>query len=392
MPEIIRYYWTKDGKKKFAVYSDGSESLVAEYDEYGNYSFLNSDGKWQLEEVVVTGEKPKWWQQFDAEKSEQARQSWDLWMPKGSKDYGNPQLFNQLSNTSPNSSTPKALQTSAIGGNEPWQQQVFKPSAYDGYDYSRDARLRDEFENDNTQYFPNPIQIGNHKDGFHPTGDDSKSGNIKNGSAISTINPELLSLSHLTDEELIYYYHHANQQAASTSFNRNLNRELSQKILSRFIEGSGGTFTDMPEISKALWTSSVGKQTQNEIANEFKKQMKLNDGNFNGLFSNFNINLTSPSFRNSSYILQAIAGGTQQLDIELNSIKLIGRFYTATVTATIWDSYGVDEKDAIMPRGFKAEAVGARLGLQAMWILQNQRGKKPLKLGYKYTFTIKGFY
>lgn len=45
-----------------------------------------------------------------------------------------------------------------------------------------------------------------------------------------------------------------------------------------------------------------------------------------------------------------------------------------------------------MPRGFKAEIAGARTGLMAMWILQNQRGRKTLKLGYKHTFTITGFY
>jgi len=32
------------------------------------------------------------------------------------------------------------------------------------------------------------------------------------------------------------------------------------------------------------------------------------------------------------------------------------------------------------------------LGLQAMWVLQKQRGKRPLILGYKHSFTITGFY
>lgn len=53
MPQIVRYYWTKDGKKKFAVYSDGTKKLVAEYDEYGSYSFLDDDGYWNLSEVEI---------------------------------------------------------------------------------------------------------------------------------------------------------------------------------------------------------------------------------------------------------------------------------------------------------------------------------------------------
>lgn len=133
------------------------EVLVVLDNENGTVTVVYTDGTTErmlkgdeLEEVVVVGkrlqkdEKPKWWQQYDSEKSEQARLSWNQWMPQDFRDYSNPKLFNQLGNTSSNSSTPKALQTSALGGNEPWQQQVFQPSAYDRYDYSRDARLKAE--------------------------------------------------------------------------------------------------------------------------------------------------------------------------------------------------------------------------------------------------------
>lgn len=82
------------------------------------------DETW-LEDVEVIGERPKWWQQYDPQKTEQARQNWNKWMPQGSKDYSNNNLFRQLGNTSSNSTTPKALQTKALGGNEFWQQQIF---------------------------------------------------------------------------------------------------------------------------------------------------------------------------------------------------------------------------------------------------------------------------
>ncbi len=397
--KIDHYLYT--GERYIAVYEDGSSEPV---DESEAVDEIITDGtQLEIEGVTISGEKssdqPNWfqnaWAQGDSAKNEQARQSWDDYMPKNYTDYSqyNSNPYQQQSNQP--RYNPKVLQSKAIEPRFEWQRlpPIQSPETYDGPQYDRDARIGAKKLNDtNAQYFPNAIQIGAHKNGFHPTGDEVKYGDIKEGTAIPTNNPELLALSHLTDDELIYHYYHANQQAASFSPNRPLNQEFKNKILFRFINGSGGTFTDMPLISKAIWSSTLGIQTQNEISREFKHQMKANGGNFNGIFSNFSINLSSPNYRNSCIILRAIAGGTQQLDVELNSIKFTGRFYTATVTATIWDNYGVDEKDAIIARGFKAEIAGARLGLQAMWILQNQRGKKPLKLGYKHTFTVAGFY
>ncbi|MBL1223363.1 hypothetical protein JET18_21155 [Chryseobacterium sp. L7] len=105
------------------VYTDGTVAKIKNWGE--------------LEEVVVTADKikPKWWQQYDSEKSEQARLSWNQWMPQNYTDY------------SQNKNTPKALQTKAVEPKEPWQQMMSyqRPvMPYDGPDYNRNARLEQQ--------------------------------------------------------------------------------------------------------------------------------------------------------------------------------------------------------------------------------------------------------
>ncbi len=127
----------------YEVFSDGSTRLIAYRDDEGNMHYR--DETW-LEDVEVIGERPKWWQQYDPQKAEQARQNWNKWMPQGSKDYGNNNLFRQLGNTSSKSTIPKALQTKALAGNEFWQKKVFQTNPYDGSDYNRDVRIRQQFD------------------------------------------------------------------------------------------------------------------------------------------------------------------------------------------------------------------------------------------------------
>lgn len=141
MPKKIKIGERTDAEgSTYEVFSDGSTRLIAYRDDEGNMHYR--DETW-LEDVEVVGERPKkWWQQYDPAKAEEARQNWNQYMAPNFTDYSNPYLFRQLGNTSSNSTTPKALQTEVLGGNEPWQQQIYKPSAYDRYDYRRDIDVK----------------------------------------------------------------------------------------------------------------------------------------------------------------------------------------------------------------------------------------------------------
>jgi len=155
MPDkkVDHYFFT--GERYIAVYEDGTSEPVSEG------SVVNDSGNtpvW-MDEVVVTAdrkeskaEQPNWfqnvWQNGDAQKNEQARQSWNKWMPQNFTDYSNPDLFKQLGDTSSGSATPKVLQSKAIEPKFDWQDMSgFSYPAYDGPDYNRDIKLREQYLN-----------------------------------------------------------------------------------------------------------------------------------------------------------------------------------------------------------------------------------------------------
>lgn len=69
------------------------------------------------------------WDNGDAARNEQARQSWDDYMPHGGRDYSSPDTWQKIANTPDGS---KLLKTKALGGNKfPWQRnlQQMKPKS-----------------------------------------------------------------------------------------------------------------------------------------------------------------------------------------------------------------------------------------------------------------------
>lgn len=194
-------------------------------------------------------------------------------------------------------------------------------------------------------------------------------------------------LGKVPDEVLIDLYWQANRHGLSLSSDRDFNQEAVSKILNRFIEGKGGVFTDLPNISKKLWNTKEGRTLQNRIADEFRYQMNDNFGDYQKIRLS---GLSPTNFGNESKELLALVGGTQQLDIKLTNMEFAEDGYTATIQAILWDIYGVNEEDATRDRGFLTKALGGETGLRAMWVLQNQRGKKPMTLGYIHTFKVSG--
>jgi len=130
-----------------------------------------------------------------------------------------------------------------------------------------------------------------------------------------------------------------------------------------------------------------GQNLQNRIADEFRYQMNDNFGDYQKITLS---GLSPTNFGNESKALLALVGGTQQLDIRLTKMEFTEDGYTATIQAILWDIYGVNEEDATRNRGFLTKVLGGETGLRAMWVLQNQRGKKPMTLGYIHIFKVSG--
>lgn len=413
--KIDHYLYT--GERYIAVYEDGSSEPV---DESEAVDEIITDGtQLEIEGVTISGEKssdqPNWfqnaWAQGDSAKNEQARQSWDDYMPKNYTDYSqnNSNPYQQQSNQP--RYNPKVLQSKAIEPRFDWQVPIRKYDTYDGPKYSLSEKELEKISITDIQYWGDnrdflataqkpPIQLSpfQYKVDFNANKEDAQWGDEKKGTAkypqTSIGKIELGALSHIPDDELINMYLHANKQAITgriydASYNRKLNNEFAQKLLRRFIEKKGGTYTDLYATSIALWETEIGKNLERQISNEFTTQMHIHKGKYNNINK---IDISPPNFRNSTLLLQAIAGGTQGVEIQLNMIKYNGNNYQAVLELTIWDVYGVSEDDAVKERDWKMRVSGARLGLQAMWVLQKQRGYPTLRLGFKKRILISSYY
>lgn len=115
--------------------------------------------------------------------------------------------------------------------------------------------------------------------------------------------------------------------------------------------------------------------------------MKVNKGNYSLINLSNVTGLPNFTFWDSAPLL-AMVGGTGQANIYLSDIKIHGRTYTGTITWWLWDDYGVSETDCI--GGPLRKIFPIDNALKSQWILQYNRGYKPLVNGFKFTTTVKG--
>ena len=99
---------------------------------------------------------------------------------------------------------------------------------------------------------------------------------------------------------------------------------------------------------------------------------------------------TLPNYGASSPELLTLIGGTQQLEIYIESILIIGDNYFASLHLVLSDTHGVDEEDtgvfeqyrSFSERSWKKRIAytAAGEGLKAMWILQHRKNYKPFRV------------
>ncbi len=163
--------------------------------------------------------------------------------------------------------------------------------------------------------------------------------------------------------------------------------EAEQNIYVQFYSGKGGVNTKTAGIAREMAGSQPLQRLSNQIVESFREQMQTSNGNYNSI--NLNGQFQLPSFSGVSKPLLAMVGGTQQLDIYLSDIKIHGKQYTAKITFWLWDDYGVSAEDCVSP-GLTRNLLPINDALKAQWILQHNRGYKPLINGFRFTRTING--
>lgn len=160
-----------------------------------------------------------------------------------------------------------------------------------------------------------------------------------------------------------------------------------ENIYNQFYSGNGGINTKTNGIANVMAQTEPLKRLSNQISGAFMAGMINNNGNYSAI--NLNSIFQTPSFSAVSKPLLAMVGGTQQLDIYLSDIKVHGRQYTAKITFWLWDDYGVSADDC-MKGGAVRNMTPINDALKAQWILQHNRGYKPLINGFKFTRKIGG--
>ncbi len=159
--------------------------------------------------------------------------------------------------------------------------------------------------------------------------------------------------------------------------------------MNRFKSGQGGTYDDYYCIQTDMANCDEGRTATENIANAFKSQMQ----HYNGNYSNITINnIDSASFRTGPNNLRICSGGTQYIKIYIVSIKFMANnSYQAEIMYELHDDFGVSQLE-VHSYGFPMDNFAAKTGLAAFWVLQHQRGYKPLINIYRITTTINGTY
>jgi len=386
MPDkkVDHYFFT--GERYIAVYEDGTSEPVPEENVVNDYS---NTPVW-MDEVVVTAdrkenraEQPNWfqnaWQNGDAQKNEQARQSWNKWMPRNFTDYSNPDLFKQLGDTSSGSATPKVLQSKAIEPKFDWQDMSgFSYPAYDGPDYNRDARMRKMILEKSILSMKKPILIA--KQGNIESGEGIQSGNTRNKRPVTNSGRYWYNKFHLNTR--------SNQDLLTMMFKNFPPFGFSSALERKFRENTGGTFiyTNNDGLPLGVSFYKLKGSVQNGIERNILSAPEYWYRNMN---NTLDFSYLQPFTDNPLYAIPI--GGIQKVQVHLDNYKINSYMpkillangntkpgymeYDAMLTITIMDNFGVDERDFAVT---DFATILDRLGLASFWELQHNRGYKPL--------------
>ncbi len=157
-------------------------------------------------------------------------------------------------------------------------------------------------------------------------------------------------------------------------------RNSANAIMDHFMSGQGGVFEN--NILGTLIKPNDGRsgQTVNDMLQDIQENLcNLANEEVCPPVDQQDIadriqNITRPNFGFQNPRLFSQLGGTQGIEVTKGG--------NGNLQVAIFDTFGVDEADVAVRRNvvleFGIDQIQARLGLAAQWILQHQRGRKPM--------------
>jgi RHS repeat-associated protein len=151
------------------------------------------------------------------------------------------------------------------------------------------------------------------------------------------------------------------------------------KVLDAFFSKKGGIVSGLDDTEALIKKTQPYQDLVQSISDQLIKQYELHSDNY----SDYNIITSTLDFSNSGLALKAIAGGTQHLDVSIVATYMDtqGNLH-AVVDIIIWDTFGVSENDFTKHSGYTGYLLNPEyekyVAIGAFWILQHQRGYKPV--------------
>jgi len=156
------------------------------------------------------------------------------------------------------------------------------------------------------------------------------------------------------------------------------------RIAEHFFNRSGDDFHS-EVIANEMQDEQEHRVLTDAIRDQFRQQMSANGGDISQL------NLTQlplPNYGRQDPSLLTLVGGTQEVNVFLNSIEFGDTTYDAAIRFDLIDTFGVHEGDLA---GDIAAFFGGE-GLRSFWILQHQRNYPPFRTIMTFTMNVRGSY
>ncbi|MGV6862277.1 MAG: RHS repeat-associated core domain-containing protein [Putridiphycobacter sp.] len=158
------------------------------------------------------------------------------------------------------------------------------------------------------------------------------------------------------------------------------------KITDEFTKGNGGVVTGFNSAEEMMEKSKPYNDMVDELSSQFKKEFKKHGSDY----SKYEITIEkTPNFSDVNLSLKALVGGTQQVDVFIVATYMDtqGNLH-AVVKIIIWDTFGVSEDDFIKYNGGELKEQAKKKAVGSFWILQHQRGYKPVITKFVFTEDI----
>lgn len=148
-------------------------------------------------------------------------------------------------------------------------------------------------------------------------------------------------------------------------------QSVGDDMIHTFRTGSGGNYSNAT-LNDKVSHSSVTIDYLKRFGTDLNDQLKANGYNINSVPAlSLNYRPTYNGLYNKFHGLQILINDTEESDIQINSYSKSGTTWTAIVTVTIYDHFGLDKHDATTYQGYSD-------GFAAWWLLQHTRGYVPM--------------